>query len=254
MSYRHKFNLNAQLFVTGSVVTFGSIDDVSAPISSSPAATPAIKAESVKSFGSVPATTNQINGKTPVSTSKPPAQSTSTSASSTPSVSTPPPRIGKMDIAKMFQNPSTAAPSPPTTSDTNSPSMRPSGLPNQQSHSSSSQPGLPPSSTPSPFGAHSFTPFVPQNGMRPPQQNSGPGGGPGPRSPVYSRQQMPNGNGARPQGGPNGPNGQPQMSSGLSSPRLAPMPHPGQPSGMPPPQMQPQMWPGYYVRKLSVRQ
>jgi len=50
-------------------VTFGSIDDVSAPISSSPAAVPPTKSEGVKSFGSVPVATGHVNGKPSISSS-----------------------------------------------------------------------------------------------------------------------------------------------------------------------------------------
>ncbi|KDR75692.1 hypothetical protein GALMADRAFT_248310 [Galerina marginata CBS 339.88] len=234
----------------GSAVTFGSIDDVSAPISSSPAAAPSVKSEGVKSFGTVPATTGHVNGKASISSRSSvlptPAVSTS-SAASTPVVAPPAtvtPSKPKIDIKKMFQNPS-SAPSPNPSSDSPSPSMRNVSLPSQQSSSHPGQSTHPP---PSQLGAHSFTPFVPGS-MRPPQ-NSGPNGGP-PRSPQYPRQ-MPNGNGPRSQGGQNG--GPP---AGLSSPRLGPHPHNSQPSPMaPPPQMQPQMqpqmhqmgmpWGGYY--------
>ncbi|KAJ3726245.1 hypothetical protein C8R42DRAFT_718478 [Lentinula raphanica] len=64
----------------GFVVSFGFIDDASAPISSSPTATLVVKysAESVKPFGSVPAAANQLNGKSSVfSTTKPPQSHTS---------------------------------------------------------------------------------------------------------------------------------------------------------------------------------
>jgi hypothetical protein len=44
-------------------VTFGTTDNFSAPISSSPTAIPAIKAEGVKSFGSVPVSAGHVNGK-----------------------------------------------------------------------------------------------------------------------------------------------------------------------------------------------
>jgi translation initiation factor 4G len=143
----------------------------------------------------------------------------------------------------MFQNPSSAPSSNPP-SDTSSPSMRNVSLPTQQQQ----QPhqGQSSHTPPNPSQlAHSFTPFVPSNTMRPPQTN-GPNGGP-PRSPQYPWQ-MSNGNGPRSQGGQNG--GPP---AGLSSPRLASHPHNSQslmpPSPPPPPQMQPQMSPmwGYYV-------
>ncbi|KAJ7821115.1 hypothetical protein B0H14DRAFT_2832192 [Mycena olivaceomarginata] len=239
----------------GSAVTFGSIDDASAPISSSPAATPAIKSEGVKSFGSVPATAattssiGHVNGKSSIS--KPATASTSASAStsSTPPPSTPaatPAKPYKMDVRMFFQSPS--SPAPPSDPPSSSPSIRPSPLPQQQQPQNPSQPP----SQPSQLGAHPYTPFVPQNAMRPPpQQNSGAGGSGGPRSPGFPRQQMTNGNGPRPPNGPNGPGGPSQMSSGMGSPRMSQ--HPGQP-GMPPPQMQPQMqsqmppqmWPGQY--------
>ena len=224
----------------GSAVTFGSIDDVSAPISSSPSAAPPTKSE-VKSFGSVPATAGHVNGKPSVS-SRPPLATASPTPTLAPS--TAPPKPAKADILKMFQNPS-SVPSSQSASDASSPSLRPSNLPSQSATQSQSAQGS--SSQPS----HQYTQLVPGNGMRP--QNPGPGGA-APRSPVYQRQ-LPNGTGPRPQGGPNG--GPSQMSSGMSSPRLAPHPHPGQPSNMaPPPPMQPQMqphvpvpgWPGYYVR------
>ncbi|KAF8633421.1 hypothetical protein AX17_004592 [Amanita inopinata Kibby_2008] len=217
----------------GSAVTFGSIDDVSAPISSSPVPAPPIKSEGVKSFGSVPNT--HVNGKASIS-SRPSAGPSNTS-SSTPAVSATHSKTLKMDMHKFFQNPS----SQPST-DTSSPSTRPSPLPSQ---SSSSQPSQAPSSS----AQSSFTPFVPSSR---PQQNTGPSGGP-PRSPAYPRQ-LANGSGPRP---PQGPSGGPpsQMSAGMSSPRLGTHP----PSGMPPPpppmsaQMQPPMqsqvpvgWPAYY--------
>ncbi|TFK44920.1 hypothetical protein BDQ12DRAFT_708734 [Crucibulum laeve] len=229
----------------GSAVTFGSIDDVSAPISSSPAAAPPIKSEGVKSFGSVPASTH-VNGKASISSrpsATPPAASSS-STTSTPAVSVAatPAKPAKMDIHKLFQNP-TSAPSSQPPSDTSSPSMRSSNLPSQSQSSQQGQ-SAPPPSQPSQLGSHSYTNFVP----RAQQQNAGPGGGV-PRSPVYPRA-MTNGNGPRSQGGPNG-----APSAGLSSPRLGPHPHNAQPSGLPPPpqmQMQPQMpqqmWPGYYYQ------
>ncbi|KAF9485987.1 hypothetical protein BDN70DRAFT_870471 [Pholiota conissans] len=231
-----------------SAVTFGSIDDVSAPISSSPAAAPALKSEGVKSFGTVPAANpapGHVNGKASISSrapALPPTPSTSSAASS-PTVSAALPITKpKIDIKKMFQIPSTAAPTNQP-SETSSPSMRNSPLPSQAS-SSHPQQSHPPTSQ----LAHNFTTFVPGGSMRQPQ-NNGPNGGP-PRSPQYSRQ-MPNGSGPR-QGGQNG------GPAGLSSPRLAPHPHPPQPSPMgPPPPMQPQMqspmhqhmpmaWGGYY--------
>ncbi|KAG6920218.1 hypothetical protein DXG01_004987 [Tephrocybe rancida] len=227
-----------------SAVTFGSIDDDSAPISSSPAAAPPIKSEGVKSFGSVPATAappGHVNGKPSVS-SRPPLATPAVASSS--SSSTPPPatpfKPAKMDIHKLFQNPSSAPSSTP--SDTSSPSLRPVTLPNQSS--SQHAPSQAPPQQPSQLGP-SYQTFVPGGGR--PHQNSGQRV---PSSPIYARQ-MPNGNGARPQAGPNG--GSSQIPSGLASPRMAPHPHQGPPSGMPPPNMQPPMqqqmpygWPSYY--------
>ncbi|KAF4563218.1 hypothetical protein EYR40_007074 [Pleurotus pulmonarius] len=147
-----------------------------------------------------------------------------------------------MDVAKLFQGSgSSSTPSAPSTSETQSPSVRSSNLPPQSSHQpppqqhqgQSSQSGQP-----SQMSGHHFTPFVP--GMR--QQNGGPGGPGGvPRSPSYNRS-MTNGNSSRPTG-PNGPNGPSPIPPSMSSPRLQSHPHAGQPAPMaPPPQMQ---WPPY---------
>jgi hypothetical protein len=70
-------------------------------------------------------------------------------------------------------------------------------------------PPLPPSQ----LGSHSFTPFVPNSPMGPPQNND-PNNVP-PRSPQYSRQ-MPNGNSPCSQGGQNG--GSSMMTSPLACP------------------------------------
>ncbi|KAK0195854.1 hypothetical protein F5146DRAFT_1027372 [Armillaria mellea] len=193
----------------GPPVSFGSIDDASAPMSSSPAATPPIKSEGVKTFGTVPATVSQLG-----------------SSSNTPH------KPRKQDIAKLFQNPSSAPPSQ-ASSDTSSPNIRPSNLP-----PSSQPPSIPSSSHPP------YSPFVPQNGMRPQQSNAGPNGGAtgsGPRSPQYQRQ-VPNGNAPRIPSGPGGPGG-PQMSAGLSSPRMTPHPPP---TNMPPPMQTQMSWPPNY--------
>ena len=77
----------------GSPVTFGSIDDAVAPISSSPAAAPAVKpADVVKFFGSVAV---QNGG--------------SDAASPPPSTQSPVPKIDQKSIARLFQGPSRLA-------------------------------------------------------------------------------------------------------------------------------------------------
>ncbi|KAJ7133320.1 hypothetical protein C8R44DRAFT_870725 [Mycena epipterygia] len=92
-----------------SAIIFGSIDDDSAPISSSPAATPDIKSEDA-------------------SISKPIAASTSASTSSTPPPSTPT-KLLKVDVRMFFQG--VSLPAPPSQPENSSASMRPSNLPQQ---------------------------------------------------------------------------------------------------------------------------
>ncbi|KAJ3997784.1 hypothetical protein F5050DRAFT_1690116, partial [Lentinula boryana] len=226
---------------TGSAVSFGSIDDASASISSSPAAAPAItsSAESVKTFGSVPAAMSQINGKSSVSsTTKPPLSQTSSSAfisaaSTSSSTSAPTKTKVDVDVRKFFQNtPSTSR----STSDISSPSARPLNLPTQQHQ---------PSTSGAPNGVPSYSSFVPA-GIRPPL-NSGAAGVPSqPRSPNYTRQQAPNGNAPRPPNGANAPPG-PPIQPPMGSPRLVPHTHPGQQPNVQSPPMQPQMpWGAYY--------
>ncbi|KAF5393461.1 hypothetical protein D9757_000476 [Collybiopsis confluens] len=227
---------------TNSAVSFGSIDDASAPLSSSPAAMPAVKAssEGVKSFGSVPATVSQINGKSSVlsSTKPPPLSHTSSStsvsgASTTPSTSTSVSAKPKVDVKKFFQTSSTPSTSQ-STSDTSSPSMRPLNLPQQP---------LQPSVSNGSMAAPPFTPFVP-GGLRSPANPQASGVPTTPRSPNYPRQQIPNGNGPRPPNGPAPPG--PQMQPPMGSPRLGPHPHPSQQPNV---QMQPPMqmgWSPYY--------
>ncbi|KAG6843416.1 hypothetical protein H0H87_004825 [Tephrocybe sp. NHM501043] len=202
----------------GSAVTFGSIDDDAAPISSSPAAAPVIKSEGVKSFGTLPADTptlDHVNGK-PSSSSHPP----------------PPFKPAKMDIHKLFQNPSSA----PSSSAAPSPSLRPSSLPPTQPP----PPQHHPTGQPQPYPT-----FVPASSR--PHPNSGQRV---PSSPVYQRQ-MPNGSNPRPPAGPS-----PASSQLPASPRMAPHPHPqGPPTGIPPQNIQPaiqqQYWP-YYVRPHPI--
>ena len=160
-------------------MTFGSIDDISAPISSSPAAVPPTKSEGVKIFGSVPVATGHVNGKPSISSRAsvvPPTASTSTAALSVLSAATPPTNAKpKIDIKKMFQSPS-SAPSSNAPPDTSSSSLRNVGLPTQQQQQSHQ--GQSSHTPPNPSQlAHSYTPSVPGNTMRPPQSN-GPNGGP----------------------------------------------------------------------------
>ena len=101
-------------------MTFGSIDDVSAPISSSPAAVPPTKIEGVKIFGSVPVARGHVNGKPSISSRAyvvPPTASTSTAASVLSAAAPPANTKPKIDIKKMFQSFSSAPSSdPPDTS------------------------------------------------------------------------------------------------------------------------------------------
>ena len=238
----HPRLLLPQIYVTkGSPVTFGSIDDAPAPISSSPASAPAVKpVEGVKSFGSVAV---QNGGKDPAAksavTSRPaPLSAPSTSSSSqqpAPPTSTPSPvpKFDKKSIAKLFQGPSTQSVPPPA--ETASPAARSASLPSQAPQQG--QPYVPP--------------FTPGGALRQ-GQNGNP---PAPRSPVYSRP-MANGQNnsvgvsGRPQAGSGGPGAGPAPAA-LPSPRLTPHPPPpGPPSGLPPPPAA--MWPGYYVRALSI--
>ena len=150
--------------------------------------------------------------------------STSTTTLSVPSAATSlAPVKPEINIKKMFQSP-LSAPSSISPSDMLSSLMQKVGLPTQQQQ----QPyqGQSSHTPPDPSQlAHSFTPFVPNNTMRPPQTN-GPNGGP-PQSPQYPRQ-MSNGNVLHSQDSQNG--GPP---AGLSSPRLASHCHNSQ-SSMPP--------------------
>ncbi|KAL0955886.1 hypothetical protein HGRIS_002084 [Hohenbuehelia grisea] len=233
----------------GASVTFGTINDANAPISSSPAAVPAIKSHGVTKFGTLPAE-QPTNGKsvtssasnTPSTSSKPSVTpSASTSAASTPSVTKP-----KMNIAELFRGSSSSTSSQPS-SDTSSPSVRPTNLPLQSSSSFSSQPHQPSPSSSQQLGQHQYPTFTPNNSLLRSQQQNGPGGpNQGPRSPSYSRQ-MPNGNAPRTPSATNGPSVSSPMSASMSSPRMQPHSQPLPPAGMPPPQMPMHgAWPGYY--------
>ncbi len=222
-------------------MTFGSIDDAAAPISSSPASAPAVKpADGVKSFGSVAVQNGVSDAAKSAVTSRPPplsaAPSTSSSSSqpAPPSVATPSPvpKFDKKSIAKLFQGPSTqSVPAPPH--EVASPASRSTSLPSQSSQGQ-----------PYPTGFASGSLRQGQNG-----NPSAP-----PRSPVYSRP-MANGqnggvgvSGGRPQAGSGGPSAGPTPAA-MPSPRLTSHAPPGPPSGLPPP---PAMWPGYYVCAVSL--
>ncbi|VDC02695.1 unnamed protein product [Peniophora sp. CBMAI 1063] len=222
----------------GSGVTFGSIDNAGAPISSSPATAPAVKSGDVTKFGSV-----SVNGEAAksviTSRSQAPSASSSTAAStaSTPattaptSTPSPAPKLNKRDISKLFQGPSvtaaahTSTPSPAES--TASPASRQSGLPHVNA-----PPFVPP-------------PFTPGGGLRT-GSNGTPPGGP-PRSPSYSRPPMANGqNGNVPGRPPSGPN--PAIPQAMPSPRMGQHPPPGPPQGMP--QMAP--WGPYYAYSYGM--
>ncbi|KAM5542985.1 hypothetical protein V8D89_003369 [Ganoderma adspersum] len=231
---------------SGSSVTFGSIDDASAPISSSPAPAPTIKPDLIKSFGSVPANPNgkmhsrttsfstgmppsaaaaasvSSSSSTATSTSSASTSSTSTGASAASSVSgsSSTPRAAKFDVKSLFQNKSSDAPS--SSPATASPSHRPTPLPQS---SLSPQGQQPHQASPSQMGA-------PYNTFRP-QPNGVPMTSPGvPRSPSFARQ-MPNGNvNGRPQAPPGGPPSG-GLPAAMPSPRMGPPPHGGQPQQVP---------------------
>ncbi|KAI0343671.1 hypothetical protein BDW22DRAFT_1373702 [Trametopsis cervina] len=229
---------------SGSPVTFGSIDDASATISSSPASVPPIKTEIPKTFGTVTATPTDlsaVNGKQPASAS---ASVSSTVKSSVPSSSTK----RTFDVKSLFMtnssgsaSPSASQPSDPIPSP--SPSMRPAPLPQHGSTSHASSSHTPQSAH---FPGHSFPPTFVPNGLRPQSNGNNPNGPP--RSPVYSRP-TPNGTSpvgvnGRPQGPPGTPVAPPTpLSANMSSPRMGP-PHAAAPPPMPP--SQPVPWPYYY--------
>jgi len=219
----------------GSAVTFGSIDDASAPISSSPASAPAVKpADGVKSFGSVAVQNGVSDAAKSAVTNRPPplssAPSTSSSHPAPPSASTPSPvpKFDKKSIAKLFQGPSTqSVPTPPH--EAASPASRTASLPSQHSQ------GRP------------YPPNFSSGALRQ-GQNGNPSAPP--QSPVYSRP-MANGqnggvgvSGGRPQAGSGGTSAG-RAPAAMPSPRLTPHAPPGPPSGLPPP---PTMLPGYFLR------
>ncbi|KAI0311488.1 hypothetical protein OF83DRAFT_1271296 [Amylostereum chailletii] len=208
-------------------VTFGSIDDAAAPISSSPASAPVAKpVDGVKSFGTVAVqngVTTAASKSVLMTRSSSLASTTAPTTTTTPSSTTS--STPKFDVTKLFQGPSVTTPS---VSDT--PTSRPSNLPPP-----------PHQSGPGQYGPPSFTP---SSALRP-QTNDNTNGGP-PRSPSYTRSMGNNGTSGgvgvsgRPPSGP-GPGTAP---AAMPSPRLASHPPaPGAPpAGMPPAGV----WPGYY--------
>jgi translation initiation factor 4G len=219
----------------GSPVTFGSIDDAMAPISSSPAAAPAVKpADVVRSFGSVAVHNGGSDAAKSAVTSRPPPVSATPASSShaavvpPPSAQSPVPKFDKKSIAKLFQGPSQSMSTP--SPEAASPASRSTSLPSQPSQ------------------GQSYPPPFPQSALRQGQN----GNSSTPRSPVYSRP-MANGQNnsvgvsGRPQAGSGGPSVGPAPTA-MPSPRLAPHPHPppgAPPTGLPPPTA---MWHPYYVR------
>ncbi|KAI6007612.1 hypothetical protein F5J12DRAFT_82727 [Pisolithus orientalis] len=269
----------------GSSLNFGSIDDASAPVSSSPTATPVVRHESVKTFGSLPVTTattsNIINGRTPASgppagSSKPssrvsaiaPSISSSTSAtaspSSTMSATTPASAPNSTPSTSLAATPSSSMPSTSTkssfnvaklfqvnlpasqpSSDATSTSTRPYNLSHQSSSATQHAPQQPVQAPP--MSTHPYPSYGQR--MRPPRGASGPG------SPAFSRA-VPNGCGpqSRPTPGPGGPDG-PSLPA---SPKLAPPTHSHPPSseGVLPQQlpMQPVHWSPYYYLEYQSPQ
>ncbi|KAF8584275.1 hypothetical protein K439DRAFT_1633657 [Ramaria rubella] len=202
-------------------LSFGSIAEPQAPLSSSPASAPPLSSDAanVKSFGSIPATNGAVSKP---SLSKPPSKpGTPATASSSPS---PSPSVKpKLDVKALFMNgnATSSAPSPTTPSvpAEGSPAQRPGAIPpsqppQQQQHAYYPRPGGPPTSA---AGASS--------------SNSAP------RSPQYARQ-LSNGSS---RGGP--PN---SAGLGPSSPRMSgvqvphqqqhPQQHQIPPHGVPHPQ------------------
>ena len=230
----------------GPAVEFGSIKDVNdgPPISPSPPPVAAIANVVAPKVNGNTATTSIDHPRLttlPSTTPLPPAQPPAT------------PKLTRVDIKQFFQNPSSSTiPTSHPLSESTSPAVRPLNLPQQQpplpQHQSLPSSTPPSTQQPSQLGSHPYT-FAPTGGLRPQQQNTGPGGGPGsggPRSPGYSRQ-MANGAGPRPPAGS-------KISSGgappMSSPRLAPHHVLGQATTGPSPQPIPAWPPPYHVSIL----
>jgi hypothetical protein len=153
-------------------VTFGSIENASAPVSST-TITPVVKQEGVKSFGTVAVNipSGHVNGKTSISsrssvvssgasssTTSTTASSTATSTASLPAVATPsaPPDATSskenLDVKKLFQNLQGTS-----SSDTSSPAARNTSLtqPSSSHHATAPLHNLAPINTlsrPTPLG------------------------------------------------------------------------------------------------------
>jgi len=111
---------------------------------------------------------HHVNGKPSKSICMPPTASTSTAASSVLSAATPPANAKPKKVLPQ-RLPHILSSHPPSESDTSSPSIRNVDLPTrrqQQPHQGQSSHTRP---NPSQL-AHSFTPFVPGNTMRPPRR------------------------------------------------------------------------------------
>jgi hypothetical protein len=187
-----------------------------------------------KSFGSV-AVQNGVSDATKSAVTNrppPPLSSASSNSSSHPAPPSSTPRsVAEFDeksIAKLFQGPSTqSVPNP--LHEVASPASWSASLPSQHSQGQHYPPSF-----------HSGPRRLGQNGNASAT----------PRSPVHSRPMTNGQNGGvgvidRPEAGSGGASAGPTP----ASPRLTPHAPPGPPNGMPPPQT---MWPGYYVRAVSL--
>ncbi|KAI9465227.1 hypothetical protein BJY52DRAFT_672657 [Lactarius psammicola] len=225
VSIKDGINVPRSTVKQGSAVTFGSIGDASAPISSSQASAPTVKpAEGVKPFDLV-VQNGASDATKPAVTNRPlPLPSTSTSHLAPPASTPPVPKPGM--FTKLFSYPSTqSVPTPPH--EAASPASRSASIPSQPSRGQPSPPTL-------------------SSGALSRGQNGNPSAPP--PSPVYPRP-IANGqngvvgtSGGRPEAGSSPPNAGPAPPA-MPSPRLIPDAPPGPSNGLPPP---PTMWSGYY--------
>lgn len=217
------------IFSLAAGISFGSIAEPQAPLSSSPAAVPPLSSDAtnVKSFGSIPAT-NGVSSK--------PALSKPSSKPDTPSASpSPTPTKPKLDVKSLFRSGATPAPAAPPADGSPTlsravPAIQPPAQPQQQPQQQQ-QP------------QHSY---YPRPGTQPaPPPNSSNAGAP--RSPQYARQ-LSNGVPSRaPNSAGLGP-GSPRLGGGPvphQHPQHQMPPHVAQHPGMPPMHQQ---WSPYYVR------